>query len=149
MPMPKVGSKATAGISSGLCISAKSEHPNKTADFIAYAVSDESSALLAETGYVVPVNLDVANSDAFLQPGNEPASSSVFLSTVRNIKKYTSADTWPSVESSTAKLLMGLFYDAVIDPLEDRLKAIDAASAPLFTPIPTASPTTTPSPTGN
>ncbi|MFL6159391.1 MAG: ABC transporter substrate-binding protein [Marmoricola sp.] len=153
MPMPKVGSKATTGTSSGLCISSKSEHPNKTADFIAYAVSDDSSALLAQTGYVVPVNLDVANSDAFQQPAEEPTSSSVFVSTVRNIQRFTSAPTWPSVETSTAKLLDGLFYDAVIDPLDGRLKAIDAASAPLFTPIPTPSatptPSTTPSPTGS
>jgi multiple sugar transport system substrate-binding protein len=147
MPMPRIGSKATAGESSGLCISAKSAHPNKTADFIAYAVSDESSALLAETGYVVPVNLDVANSETFLQPGQEPASSSIFVGTVRNIRRFTSADTWPSVEASTAKLLDGLFYDTVIDPLEGRLKAIDAASAPLFTPIPTPSGSPTPSAT--
>jgi multiple sugar transport system substrate-binding protein len=140
MPIPKVGSKATAGTSSGLCISSKSEHVDKTADFLAFAVSDESTALLAETGYVVPVNLDVANSDAFLQPLQEPASAAVFPSAVRNIKPFTTADTWPSVEISTAKLLDGLFYDAVIDPLDQRLKAIDAASAPLFTPIPTPSP---------
>ncbi|WP_183407100.1 ABC transporter substrate-binding protein [Nocardioides marmorisolisilvae] len=147
MPMPKVGSKATAGESSGLCISAKSAHPNKTADFIAYAVSDDSSALLADTGYVVPVNLDVANSDAFLQPGDEPASAEIFNNTVRNIRRFSSADTWPSVEKSTATLLSDLFYDAVIDPLDGRLKAIDAASAPLFTPIPTPSGTTSPSAT--
>jgi len=146
MPMPKVGSKATAGTSSGVCISAKSEHPNKTADFLAYAVSDESSALLAETGYVVPVNLDVANSDAFLQPTEEPASALLFVSTVRNIRSFTTAPTWPAVEASTARLLKGLFYDAVIDPLDGRLKAIDAASAPLFTPIPSPSPTGTSSP---
>src|SRR5205085_2975711 len=91
MPMPKIGSRATAGSSSGLCISAKSEHVEKAADFVAYAVSDESSALLAQTGYVVPVNLDVANSDAFLQPDQEPASASVFVSTVRNIRSFTTA----------------------------------------------------------
>ena len=146
MPMPKIGSRATAGMSSGLCISSKSEHVNKAADFLAYAVSDESSALLADTGYVVPVNLDVANSDAFLQPDQEPASASLFPSLVRNIRSFTPADTWPSVEASTAKLLSGLFYDAVIDPLDERLKAIDAASAPLFTPIPTPSPTQSASP---
>jgi len=151
MPMPKLGAKATAGLSSGLCISAKSEHVDKVADFLAYAVSDEATTLLAETGYVVPVNLDVANSDAFLQPGQEPASALLFPGTVRNIRAFTSADTWPAVESSTAKLLNGLFYDAVIDPLDERLKAIDAASAPLFTPIPTPSATGSPTgtPTGN
>ena len=149
MPMPKIGSRATTGTSTGLCISAGSKHPNKTADFLAYAVSDESSALLAETGYVVPVNLDVANSDAFLQPTQQPAGSSVFVSTVRNIRSFTTVDTWPSVQASTAKLLDGLFYDPVIDPLDGRLKAIDAASAPLFTPIPTPSPSVTGSPSGS
>lgn len=146
MPMPKIRSKATAGSSSGLCISAASEHPNKTADFLAYAVSDDATALLAQTGYVVPVNLDVANSDAFLQPDLEPASAAVFTGTVRNIRSFSTAETWPSVATSTAKLLRDLFNDAVIDPLEDRLKAIDAASAPLFTPIPSpsSSPTATP-----
>jgi len=147
MPMPKVDSKATSGTSSGLCISAASEHPNKTADFLAYAVSDDSSALLAQTGYVVPTNLDVANSAAFLEPDQEPASSLVFVAAARNIRSYTTATTWPSVEKSTAKLLDGLFYDSVIDPLDLRLKAIDAASAPLFTPIPSPSPSQSPSQT--
>jgi len=139
MPLPTIGARAASGESDGLCLSSASAHPEKTADFLAYAVSDDSSSLLAQTGYVVPVNLDVANSAAFLQPELEPFSASLFVSTVRNIRSFTTAETWPAVESSTAKLLNGLFYDAVIDPLDDRLKAIDAASAPIFTPIPSPS----------
>jgi multiple sugar transport system substrate-binding protein len=152
MPLPRIGTKATTGRSSGLCLSSASKHPEKTADFLAYAVSDDATALLASTGYVVPTNLDVVNSDAFLQPTEMPVSSEVFPAAVRGIHSLPRVSTWDAVEESTARLLTGLFYDPVIDPLEDRLKAIDASSAPLFTPVPsaTASPSSSPSssPTG-
>ena len=144
MPLPKVGAKATIGQSNGLCLSTSSEHPDKTADFLAYAVSDQAMALLASTGYVVPTNLDVINSDAFRQPTEMPASSVVFPAAVRSIHSLPRVPTWPAVATSTAKLLDGLFYDPVIDPLGDRLKAIDAASVPLFTPLPTETPSVTP-----
>lgn len=145
MPLPKVRSKATIGQSSGLCLSSASKHPEKTADFLAYAVSNDATALLADTGYVVPTNLDIVNSDAFLQPDEMPASASVFSSTVRSIHFLPRVPTWPSVAAGIDPLLSGLFYDPVIDPLEERLKAIDAASAPLFTPVPTPSAPATPS----
>jgi len=149
MPLPRIGSRATSGLSTGLCLSSASEHPEKTADFLAYAVSDDAMALLAATGYVVPTNLDVVNSDAFLQPSEMPASADVFPAMVRSIHSLPQVPTWPAVASSTAALLTGLFYDPVIDPLGERLKAIDAASAPLFTPLPTssASPSGSPGPT--
>jgi multiple sugar transport system substrate-binding protein len=146
MPLPKVGSKATIGDSSGLCLSSESDHQDKTADFLAYAVSDDATAILASTGYVVPTNLDVANSDAFLQPTEMPASAEVFPSAVRSIHSLPRVPAWASVATSTASLLEGLFYDPVIDPLDARLKAIDAASTPLFTPVPTSP--ASPSPTG-
>jgi multiple sugar transport system substrate-binding protein len=151
MPLPKIGARATSGRSSGLCLSSDSEHPDKTADFLAYAVSDDASAVLASTGYVVPTNIDVANSDAFLQATENPVSSSVFPAAVRNIHSLPRVPTWPAVATTTAQLLDGLFYDVVIDPLADRLKAIDAASAPLFTPVPTqpASPSGSPSSSGS
>jgi multiple sugar transport system substrate-binding protein len=145
MPLPKVGTKATTARSSGLCLSSASKHPEKTADFLAYAVSDDAMALLAATGYVVPTNLDVANSDAFLQPTEMPVSSGVFTSAVRGIHSLPRVPTWTSVEETTARLLTGLFYDPVIDPLDDRLKAIDAASVPLFTPVPPATGSPSPS----
>lgn len=146
MPLPRIGVRATSGRSSGLCLSSTSEHPDKTADFLAYAVSDDAMAVLASTGYVVPTNIDVVNSDAFLQSSEDPISASVFPAAVRNIHSLPRVPTWPSVAAGTGQLLEGLFYDVVIDPLVDRLKAIDAASAPLFTPVPTepASPSTSP-----
>ena len=46
-----------------------------------------------------------------------------------------STTTWPSVEEATGESLDGLFYDPVILPLDEHLKAIDAASVPLLEPI--------------
>ncbi|MGO4257899.1 extracellular solute-binding protein [Marmoricola sp. RAF53] len=149
LPMPRIKAKATSGDSRGLCLSKTSEHKEATADFLAYAVSTDAMSVLASTGYVVPTNVDVANSDAFLQPAEEPVSASVFVNAVRTIRQFPTVETWPSVAAHTAPLLAGLFYDPVIDPLEGRLKAIDAASVPLFTPIPTPSPSPSTSPSAS
>lgn len=147
LPMPRIGSRATSGDSRGLCMSKATEHPEATADFLAYAVSADAMRLLAETGYVVPTNLEVVNSDAFLQPTLEPASATVFSSGVRAIRQFPTVETWESVATNTAPHLADLFYAPVIEPLDERLKAIDAASVPLFTPIPPSSPTTSPAAT--
>ncbi len=144
MPMPRMGSRATSGTMTGLCLSKSSEQVKQTADFLAYAVSDEASALLAATGYATPTNVDVVNSDAFTQPDLQPANAAVFSSQVRNIRLLPSVDTWPDVAARTSELLTGLLYDPVIEPLDGRLKAIDAASAPLFTPVPLPSPSPSP-----
>ena len=148
LPLPRIKAKASSGDSRGLCLSKASEHKKATADFLAYAVSADAMTQLANTGYVVPTNLDVVNSDAFLQPGEQPASAQVFAASVRSIHEFPTVETWPSVATHTAPLLAGLFYDPVIDPLDERLKAIDAASVPLFTPIPTPSPSATATPSG-
>lgn len=146
MPMPKVSGKATVGESNGLCLSSKSPHPSKTADFLAYAVSDDASTLLAQTGYTVPVNLDVVHSDSFLQAGQQPLNAAVFSANVRYIEQLPTVPAWSGVEAATTPLLTRLFYDPVIDPLADRLTAIDDASAALFVPpTPTATPTSSPS----
>jgi multiple sugar transport system substrate-binding protein len=118
MPLPRIGTRATTGVSSGLCLSKASDNAGKTADFLAYAISDDASALLASTGYVVPTNLDVVNSEAFLQTDQWPVSARVFPSAVRSIRPLPTVDTWSAVATSTTRLLSGLFYSTVIDPLD-------------------------------
>lgn len=145
MPLPKLSTKATVGHSSGLCLSSASRRPEKTADFLAYAVSDDAARLLADTGYTVPTNLDVVNSDDFLQPDREPFNAGVFGAAVRSIRSFPTTSTWPSVVGIADPFLTQLFYAPVIDPLGDRLTAIDASSVPLLAPAsPTASPTSSP-----
>jgi multiple sugar transport system substrate-binding protein len=145
MPMPRVGGRTTTGRSSGLCLSSASDHADKAADFLAYAVSDASSTILAETGFTVPTNVDVVHSDSFLQPGQRPVSADVFDDNVRYIRAFPTAPTWPAVVAATDPLLTRLFYDPVIEPFDDRLTAIDEASVPVFNPPVAPTPTATPS----
>src|SRR5690606_36891071 len=78
MPVPRMSRRGTTGTMRGLCVNSASEHAEAVADFIAFAVSDEPTEVLAQTGYVTPTNIDVANSEAFLQPGEQPANPQVF-----------------------------------------------------------------------
>ena len=75
MPMPRLGPGATISEMSGLCISSTSKHTDEAADLLAALISDEDQSVLAATGYVMPSNLDVLNSDDFLQPGQRPLHS--------------------------------------------------------------------------
>lgn len=132
MPMPRSSRRATSGTMSGLCISSASEHADEAADFIAYAVSDDATELLARTGYVTPTNLHTANSDAFLQPGLQPASAQAFPASTRYIQRLPVGEAWERVAGTSSRLLNRLFFDPVIDPLEDRLTEIDENSARIF-----------------
>ncbi len=150
MPVPKVSSSATTATMTGLCLSADSAHEGPAADFIAEVVSGPGLEELARTGYVVPANLDVANSEAFAQPEQQPAHPEVFVNAFRSSRPLPESEAWPTVRTQTVRLLTDLFYQPVILPLDERLKEIDAASVPLFDPtgtpagLPTPSSTATP-----
>lgn len=132
MPVPRIGDPATVGRGSGLCLSASTAHVDQAADFIAYASSAEASSVLAETGFVVPTNLDAEHSAAFLQPGKQPVDAAVFSSNVRYVRPLPTGASWTKVAQAAAPALADLFYDTVIDPLPDRLAAIDTSSTDLF-----------------
>lgn len=147
MPIPRIGSKSTAAQARALCLSSRSEHVDAAADFIAAAVSAQSEEALARTGYVVPTNLDVLNADAFLQPTQQPADAEVFAGTIRGVNAFPFSSSWPKVERRVVPLLTRLLYDPVIDPLDERLTAIDDTSAGWMMPPPTSTPSTEATPT--
>lgn len=143
MPLPKLGSAASVGTMQGLCIASGSPHVQQTADLLAAVVSDAGARTLAETGYVMPPDLAVLNSDAFLQPDQQPVHSDVFIRRVRDTRPLPRSPYWPLVRAATRPMLTDLFYQPVILPLQQRLQAIDDASVPLFAPpgsTPSASP---------
>ncbi len=146
MPLPKVGRGATIATMSGLCLSSASEHTEKAADFLASVISDEGAAELAATGYVMPANIDVVNSETFQQTGERPLHADVFTREVRDTRLLPSAPRWPIVRRSVTASLGELFYDPLIGPLQTRLEAIDAASVPLFDPSQQPSPSVSPTP---
>lgn len=148
MPLPTLSSGATVATLSGLCISSQTEEEGRAdaaADFLAAVISDRGAATLADTGYVMPANLDVLNDDVFLQSGQRPLHASVFADEVRDIRLLPSTVRWPLVVRSTARQLTDLFYDPIILPLQERLEAIDESSVPLLDPSAGSTPTGSPS----
>ncbi len=134
MPMPVIDTGATSGRMSGLCLSADSPEDEQeiAADLLVELISTDSQDALAETGAVVPTNVESLESESFLQSGERPLHSTVFAREMRDIEPQPGSENWGSVSAVAGRQLERLFTDALIDPLEDRLAAIDAASVPLL-----------------
>lgn len=132
MPLPKVGSPATVGETSGLCLSASTTQLEEAADFLEYLVSDAAMSQLAATGFVVPSNNDTAHSDAFLQPDLQPEHATVFTDQIRFIRALPTMPAWPELVQDTVPQIAELLYDPLIQSVEDRLRAIDESSKRYF-----------------
>ena len=145
MPMPRLGTPATTADISGFCVRPDIDNESAVADVLAYLVDTEASKLLAATGYTTPANLDALFSEEFTQPTEDPIGSGVFASQLRFVRDLPATEAWDRVRAATAVRLSRLFYDPVIDPLDERLKAIDEASQTLLVPSPSASPSASPS----
>ncbi len=135
MPMPKIGRSATVGDVTGLCISANTEHLDEAADLMVHLLSDEAMSAVARAGYLVPSKVSVATSDAFLQPGRQPANAAVFNQSVRAIQVPPLLDSWSRLQTAVAPLLQQLvtapFGD---DTLQDLTERIDEASRTVLSP---------------
>ncbi len=133
MPLPSLGRFRTVAHMTGYCISSETEHVEAAADFLAFAVGREGATITATPGYVVPSNLEVAHSPAFIQPGRQPESSFVFNDGVRRADSMPFVEAWPAAERSVRPMLQRLFYAPVID-LDSLLEEIDTKSQNLLAP---------------
>lgn len=131
MPMPVLDSDTTVGDVSGLCISANPESVSAAADFIVDMISSESVARVAEAGYLVPSNNEVAEAETFLQSDQLPAHASVFNRSVRDIVQPPLLDSWEALEKAVHEPLYKLFYNRVLN-LEELTDAIDEDSKPVL-----------------
>lgn len=134
LPIPKLGSQVTTARMSAMCIPKQTEDGEKgtaelASDFLAYLVSEEPMETLAATGEFVPVNLNVVNSPAFTQPNLMPQYAGVFANQMRRVRTLPDGPGWPTVYAQANEAIATLFYDPVIEPLQERLQEIDEASA--------------------
>jgi multiple sugar transport system substrate-binding protein len=88
---------------------------------------------VAEAGYLVPSNNEVAESDAFLQPDQLPVSADVVNRSVRDIVVTPLIESFPRLERTVHDLIYQLFYAQVLD-MEEITTAIDEASRPVIDP---------------
>lgn len=127
MPMPSIESSRTVGTTNGLCMSSKPKSVSAAADFIVDAISTESVSRVAEAGYLVPSNNEVAESDAFLQPDQLPANAEVFNKSVRDIVISPPTVDFKRLEEVIHPGIYRLFYARILN-LEAVTESIDEAS---------------------
>ena len=142
MPMPSLGTSATVGLVTGMCLSSQPRDINTAADFMVYANSPGALALVSFAGYLQPANQTVALSDAFQQPGQLPKHASVFTFSVKSMQYPPILDESDELDLAVGSLLQKLVR---AKPAEvPRLaRKIDRASygvlGPKFGPTPSPS----------
>lgn len=134
MPMPVLDSTATIGEITGACLTAGSGEVPAAADFLVYALSTDAVAQVTRSGYIVPVNQQVALTDDFVQPGRQPAHATVFTDSVRAMQELPLLDVWPALDAAVAPYLDEMFTVPVLDDLEGLTTEIDEASQPILDP---------------
>jgi len=150
MPMPRISRKATVGDFTGLCISAKSPAVSQAADFLVHAISDDALSKVTEAGYFAPANLDVATSDAFLQPDQRPAHAGVFNASVNDMVLQPLIDDYTSLERVISGPLEEMLEAPVLD-IEALTERADEQSRRILDPDyePPESPSGSGSPSGS
>jgi multiple sugar transport system substrate-binding protein len=108
MPMPILGTSATVGQLTGMCLSSSAKDVATAADFLVYANSPGALDLVSFAGYLQPANQTVALSDAFQQPAQLPRHASVFTFSVKSMQ-------YPPVVGASDEL------DLAVEPLLDRM----------------------------
>jgi multiple sugar transport system substrate-binding protein len=133
MPMPAIDRPATIGDFTGLCISSGSASISQAGDFLVHAVGEDAYAGVTEAGYLAPANLEVATSDAFLQPTQRPAHAGVFNATVGDMVLQPLIDDYPALERAVRGSLRQMLRTPVLD-LEALTTQIDEDARPLLDP---------------
>lgn len=97
-PMPSYRKQASVLHSDAYCLSAGSAHKDAARDFIAFATGETGQRLLSASGRIVPVRKSVAESPAFLDPDQPPASAQVFLDQIPYLRRTPNVAVWYEVE---------------------------------------------------
>jgi multiple sugar transport system substrate-binding protein len=111
LPQATAGSQA-AGIlhSDAYCLAARARDKDSAWTLIEFANSVEGQTLMAGTGRTVPSLRQVAESPAFLDPLQRPASSRVFLDTLPVLRRVPLLPQWPRIEETASREIERAFY---------------------------------------
>lgn len=117
--------------SDGYCIAAQSNEQDAAADFIAYATGEQGQTIAALGGRTVPSLVSVAQSGAFLDPSQPPASSQVFLDAIPNLRRTPVLPTWTEIEDLAEEILTRAFYEPGYS-IDDAIEALQNETSDLF-----------------
>jgi multiple sugar transport system substrate-binding protein len=137
-PIPMQKEQSTILHSDAYCMAAASPPDRKALawKFVEYAQGVEGQTIAAELGRTVPSRMDVAQSDAFLDPSRPPAHSQVFLDMIPHMKLIPIISTWPQVESVVNEELERAFYNLIT--VDDMIKHSTEGTKQLFAEAETA-----------
>jgi multiple sugar transport system substrate-binding protein len=121
-----------AGIlhSDAYCMTRASRAKDAAWRFVEFALGAEGARIMAASGRTVPSLIEVANSEAFLDPDAKPANSRVFLDTIPYIRRVPNISTWPEIEDAAEPLLEQALYGGL--SAEQVAQQIMEATAELF-----------------
>ncbi|MGH2830340.1 MAG: ABC transporter substrate-binding protein [Actinomycetota bacterium] len=129
-PLPRKRRAATILHSDAYCMSKASKVKDAAFRFVEFALGPEGAPIIARTGRTVPSLRSVAESEAFLSPGQRPAGARVFLDAVPTIRRLPNIATWNEIETKANPIIEEWFYGP------ERIEAlgieIDLATRELF-----------------
>jgi len=109
-PLPQGAQPAGILHSDGYCLSARAEDKEGAWALIEFANSAEGQTIMAGTGRTVPSLRAVAESAAFLDPDQAPASSRVFLDALPLLRRMPNLPNWPAIEETASREIERAFY---------------------------------------
>jgi multiple sugar transport system substrate-binding protein len=120
-PFPTDAEPASVLHSDGFCVSAGGD-ADAAWEWIEFALGREGQEVLARSGRSVPSLREVAESPAFLDPGDPPAGSQVFLDALEHMHRLPTTENWTALEEQADAILEELYYGRLgLDEALERL----------------------------
>jgi len=114
--------------SDAYCVSKASDSPALAAEFALFAAGPEGGQVLARSGRTVPALKALADSPAFLDPEQPPASSQVWLDIVDDLRRLPNVAAQDEAEEAADDLLAQYFADkAALDTTVAEIRRATAA----------------------
>lgn len=130
-PLPQRQSQASVLHSDAYCLTTATANKDAAWTFIEFANSPEGQTLVAKSGRTVPSLKAVAQSAAFLEPGQKPARSQVFLDALPAMRTLPILNNWVDIEEVFGAEFERAFYTGA--PLQEVVKTIIERTRIFFT----------------
>jgi multiple sugar transport system substrate-binding protein len=109
-PLPRQKQAANILKADGLCLPAKAKNHDLAWKLIEFATSPDGQQLMSAAGRIVPSNIAVSRSPAFLDPNAKPANGQVWLDEIANIRIVPALAHWPDIEEIGNEELKNAYY---------------------------------------
>jgi multiple sugar transport system substrate-binding protein len=111
-PLPVHRQAASLLHADAYCLARASPARELALRFVEYALGPEGAGLLARSGRTVPSRRSVAESPAFLDPSQPPASARVFLDAIPQLRRLPNIAVWNEVETRLDGVVEEWYYAA-------------------------------------